>query len=159
MEILHVFLLGIVKYLFQEFMNSLSQANKNILAAHLESFNSKSLNLPALQPKYLTTHAKSLIGKESKIFLQAAPFVLFPFMSEAEQKFWLYLSLLSSYVFQTPIHNMDDFQENLNKHITIFLHHLIKSNAQWINKPNFHMLTHLAESIYTALWSCSFICS
>jgi hypothetical protein len=128
-------------------MNSLSQSNKNILAGYLESFNTTSLNLPALQPKYLTTHAKSLVGKEFKIFLQAAPFILFPFMNEAEQELWLSLSLLSSYVFQTHINNMDDFQENLKKHITIFLHYLIKSNAQWINKPKFHMLTHLAESI------------
>jgi hypothetical protein len=51
------------------------------------------------------------------------------------------------YVFQTHIEDMDVFQAHLKQHILIFLHHLIKSNAQWINKPKFHMLTHLANSI------------
>jgi hypothetical protein len=146
-EILHVVLLGIVKYLLQDFMAHLSKAIKNILAGYLESFNTASLNLPALQPKYLTTHVRSLIGKEFKNFLQAAPFVLFQFMNDAERALWLSLSHLSTYVFQTHIHDMTTFQNNLKTHISIFMHHLVKSNAQWINKPKFHMLTHLPASI------------
>ncbi|PLW39952.1 hypothetical protein PCASD_06815 [Puccinia coronata f. sp. avenae] len=42
---------------------------------------------------------------------------------------------------------MTTFQNNLKTHISIFMHHLVKSNAQWINKPKFHMLTHLPASI------------
>ncbi|POW11053.1 hypothetical protein PSTT_05555 [Puccinia striiformis] len=42
---------------------------------------------------------------------------------------------------------MDKYQVELKNCIDIFLSHLIRSTAQWINKPKFHMLLHLPDSI------------
>jgi hypothetical protein len=133
--------------MLRELVGQLNKAKKTTMEGYLESFNISSLNLSVLQPTYLITHTKSLVGKEFKIFLQAAPFVLFPFLTADKRDLWYSLSILSTYVFQTHISNMDNFKSNLNNHISHFIHHAIKSTAQWINKPKFHMLTHLAASI------------
>ncbi|KAI9602047.1 hypothetical protein KEM48_000993 [Puccinia striiformis f. sp. tritici PST-130] len=100
-----------------------------------------------LQPKYLTTHAGSLIGKEFKIFLQSAPFLLFPYMDQNERSLWHSLSLLCSYAFQTHIDNMETFITELEKHIANFLYWIMRSSSQWTNKPKFHIIVHLPESI------------
>ncbi|KAI9616212.1 hypothetical protein KEM48_005304 [Puccinia striiformis f. sp. tritici PST-130] len=85
--------------------------------------------MPMLQPIYLVTHVKSLIGKEFKIFLQAAPFILFPFMNTFEQEIWLPLSTLLLYAFQTHINDMADFQLNLQKHVSNFLYRIVRLTA------------------------------
>jgi hypothetical protein len=146
-EILHVFLLGVEKYLVRDFMKSLTPKQKSELNGRIQSFNTGSLNIPSLQPKYLTTHAQSLVGKEFKIFLQAAPFIFFPFMDPDQRKLWHSLSILSSYAFQTRIANMNEFQINIKKYIGAFLYHVVKSSGQWVNKPKFHTLLHLPQSI------------
>ncbi|POW11280.1 hypothetical protein PSHT_08505 [Puccinia striiformis] len=125
----------------------LSDTQKAELEGRIESFNTSSLNMPMLQPIYLVTHVKSLIGKEFKIFLQAAPFILFPFMNTFEREIWLSLSTLSPYAFQTHINDMADFQLNLQKHVSNFLYRIVRLTAQWVNKPKFHMILHLGESI------------
>ncbi|KNZ44041.1 hypothetical protein VP01_9567g1, partial [Puccinia sorghi] len=146
-EILHVFLLGVAKYFVRDLIIKLNQKEKDQLKGYLQSFNTSSLNLHLIQSRYLVTHAKSFIGKEFKIFLQASPLILFPFIDQDQCDMWHSLSILSSYAFQTHIINMANFQADLKTHISNFLHHTIKSTAQWHNKPKFHMLVHLPDSI------------
>jgi hypothetical protein len=45
---------------------------------------------------------------------------------------------------------MPTYLEELKQHISIFMSHIIKHTAQWINKPKFHILFHLPESISRA---------
>ena len=54
---------------------------------------------------------------------------------------------LSPCVFQTSIHNLEEYLAELEQKIDIFLHHVIKMSARWVNKPKFHMLVHLPHSI------------
>jgi hypothetical protein len=103
-----------------------------------------------LKPFYLINHAQSLIGKDFKIFLQAIPFIFFPLMTAEQRALWLSLAHLSSYLFQTHITYMPTYLEELKQHISIFMSHIIKHTAQWINKPKFHILFHLPESISRA---------
>jgi hypothetical protein len=42
---------------------------------------------------------------------------------------------------------MTNYLADLRKHINIFLWNSIHHSAQWVNKPKFHMLLHLPESI------------
>ncbi|KAA1094188.1 hypothetical protein PGT21_012514 [Puccinia graminis f. sp. tritici] len=148
-EILHVFLLGVVKYLVRDFLQKIKKDKKKVaeLVGRLQSFDTKSLNIALLKPWYLINHSQSLVGKDFKIFLQAIPFVFFPFMTPDEQDLWFALCQLSSYIFQTHISHMASYQIELKKHIQIFMSRLIKFTAQWINKPKFHMLFHLPQSI------------
>ncbi|KNF03645.1 hypothetical protein PSTG_03166 [Puccinia striiformis f. sp. tritici PST-78] len=113
----------------------------------LESFSCTSLNIDSLKPKYLVQHVKSLIGRDFKILLQAAPFALIEFMDPEQKKVWLSLCRLTPLIFQTKIKDMEECLSALQSHIDDFLYHLIGSTAQWINKPKIHMLLHLVESI------------
>jgi hypothetical protein len=146
-EVLHVVLLGIVKYLARDDIGKLKDKEKAILIGRLDSLNTLSLNIESLKGDYLIKHIKSLVGRHFKIILQAAPFVLFDLLSPTRQVIWRALCSLCSFVFQTRITDMPSYIKQLKTHIDCFLLHLIKSNAQWINKPKIHMLIHLPESI------------
>jgi hypothetical protein len=88
-----------------------------------------------------------MIGRDFKMILQAAPFIFFQFMDSEEKHLWSALCRMSPYIFQTHIDNMEEFAAELEKVIKNFLFHLINSSARWVNKPKFHMLIHLLQSI------------
>ncbi|KAA1082180.1 hypothetical protein PGTUg99_025472 [Puccinia graminis f. sp. tritici] len=146
-EILHVFLLGVVKYMTRDFLKSLKPPQLKRVMASWNSFNIKSLNITSIQSKYWMSHYKSLVGKDFKIILQTAPFVLYEFMDNRQRRMWSALCTLSTYIFETQIPNMTNYLIDLRKHIKIFLWHALNSSAQWVNKPKLHMLIHLPESI------------
>ncbi|KAA1138282.1 hypothetical protein PGTUg99_028945 [Puccinia graminis f. sp. tritici] len=146
-EILHVFLLGIVKYVTCDFMKSLKVKQLDRLLASWQLFNINTLNISSIQAKYLVEHFSSLVGKDFKIVLQTAPFVLYQFMDDAQRRLWIALGQLATYIFQTRITNMQQYLDELRKHIDIFFWHAIHTNVQWVNKPKFHMLKHLVEAI------------
>ncbi|OAV92820.1 hypothetical protein PTTG_04927 [Puccinia triticina 1-1 BBBD Race 1] len=146
-EVLHVVLLGAVKYLARDLVSGVSDSDRTELIGRLEGFNCSGLNIESFKPKYLIKHIKSLVGRDFKILLQAAPFVFTDYMCSETKPIWFALCKLTPFIFQTTINNMKTFLVNLKAHVNEFLYHLIKSNAQWVNKPKFHMLLHLPESI------------
>ncbi|OAV96922.1 hypothetical protein PTTG_08102 [Puccinia triticina 1-1 BBBD Race 1] len=146
-EILHVFLLGIVKYMTRNFLKALKPPQLARFMASWEAFDIKSLNISSIQSKYWMSHYKSLVGKDFKIIIQTAPFVLFQFMTNAQHSLWGSLCTLATLIFKTHIANMLEYLTELRKHIRIFLWHSIHTTAQWINRPKLHMLLHLPESI------------
>ncbi|KAH9447712.1 hypothetical protein Pst134EB_021714 [Puccinia striiformis f. sp. tritici] len=150
-EILHVFLLGLVKYLVRDFVTKIKKHKDKTkvleLIGCLQSFNTNSLNISLLKPHYLVHHSQYFVGKDFKIFLQAIPFIFFSLMTDEQRDLWRSLSQLASYAFQTHITHMPTFQAELKQHIAIFMYHMIKMTAQWINKPKFHILFHLPKSI------------
>ncbi|KAH9807622.1 hypothetical protein DFH28DRAFT_914221, partial [Melampsora americana] len=146
-EILHVVLLGVVKYLFRDAMDNLPESALPSVMARWKSFDPQGLNIPPIQPKTMTHFYHSLVGKDFRTILQTVPFVLFPHFSEARRKLWTVLSHLGSFLFQPRITDMKYYLENLESLVNIFLGHLIYWTAQWTNKPKFHMLIHLVDSI------------
>ncbi|KAI8452672.1 hypothetical protein BY996DRAFT_6431774 [Phakopsora pachyrhizi] len=137
-EVLHVILLGIVKYLYYK---------KEELVARFQSFDISNLNIPSIKAKYLVQHYSSLVGKDFKIIIQAAPFVFFTIIEESRQKIWISLCHLCSLIFQTHISCLENYVAKLNSFTQDFLIKLISSNAQWVNKPKFHILLHLSQSV------------
>ncbi|OAV95271.1 hypothetical protein PTTG_09104 [Puccinia triticina 1-1 BBBD Race 1] len=146
-EVLHVFLLGVVKYMVQDFMRNLRPSEKPLIQARYRSFNIDGLNIPSMQADYLTRHFANFIGKDFRIVVQVAPFVLFEYMDEEEVELWAALCKLAPLIFQTHIEDMNLFQDQLSQHIRQFLFLLVKNTAQWVNKPKIHMLLHLLDSI------------
>ncbi|KAA1111795.1 hypothetical protein PGT21_012556 [Puccinia graminis f. sp. tritici] len=146
-EVLHVVLLGIVKYLARDFVKPLSETVKLELIARMRSFNCNALNIDSLKPNYLIRHILSIVGRDFKVVLQCAPFVFFDYMNEEKRKIWSALCQLTPLIFQTTIVDMADYQIQLKLKIDIFLYHLISSTAQWVNKPKIHMLRHLPDAI------------
>ncbi|KAH9815113.1 hypothetical protein DFH28DRAFT_1221255 [Melampsora americana] len=153
-EILHVVLLGIAKYLFRDAMKSIGSLkagskNYNDISGRWLSFSTKGLKVPPIQPNTLITFYQSLVGKEFRTVLQTVPFVLFEHLTQDQRYMWTSLCLLSSYVFQTEISNLDVYLRELDLVISSFLKQLVSLNARWVNKPKFHMLVHLQQSIRT----------
>ncbi|CAH7672379.1 hypothetical protein PPACK8108_LOCUS7184 [Phakopsora pachyrhizi] len=146
-EVFHVVLLGILKYLYRDLINNLSSDQKDELIARLQSFDTNNLNIPPIKAKYLVQHYLSLVGKDFKVLIQAAPFVFFPLIQEAKHKMWTSLCHLCSIIFQTHIVNLKSYLSNLNYYTQDFLLKLISTNAQWVNKPKFHILLHLSQSV------------
>lgn len=64
-----------------------------------------------------------------------------------ERTLWPHLGKLCSYVFQTSISDMKTYLAKLDVLVNCFLNHLISMTGQWTNKPKFHMLTHLVNSV------------
>ncbi|POW16756.1 hypothetical protein PSHT_06667 [Puccinia striiformis] len=130
-EVLHVFLLGVVKYMVRDFMRQLSPVVKAHVKARYQSFNIDGLNIPSIQAEYLTCHFGNFIGKYFRIVVQAAPFVLFEYMDEDELALWAALCKLAPLIFQTHIEEKEVFLVQLTSHIRCFLYLLMKSTAQW----------------------------
>ncbi|KAI9624273.1 hypothetical protein KEM48_009014 [Puccinia striiformis f. sp. tritici PST-130] len=147
MEVLHVILLGPVKYLWCDFMGRITPTQLPQLEARWRAFNTDGLNIPQIQPRYMIAHWKSFVGKEFWVVLQAAPFVMFPFMDTDMKLIRSALCALGSYVFQTCIKDMDTYIRELKNHIQHFEFHLVKMSGRWANKPKIHMIIHLEESI------------
>ncbi|CAH7677114.1 hypothetical protein PPACK8108_LOCUS12247 [Phakopsora pachyrhizi] len=146
-EVLHVIFLGIVKYLYCDLICGLTVDKKEELVARFQSFDISNLNIPSIKAKYLVQHYSSLVGKDFKIIIQAAPFVFFTIIEESRQKIWISLCHLCSLIFQTHISRLENYVANLNSFTQDFLIKLISSNAQWVNKPKFHILLHLSQSV------------
>ncbi|KAI8450190.1 hypothetical protein BY996DRAFT_6417621 [Phakopsora pachyrhizi] len=98
-EVLHVILLGIVKYLYCDLISGLTVDKKDELVAQLQSFDIGNLNIPPIKAKYLVQNYSSLVGKDFKIIIQAAPFVFFTIIEELRQKIWISLCHLCSLIF------------------------------------------------------------
>ncbi|KNZ56116.1 hypothetical protein VP01_2494g2 [Puccinia sorghi] len=63
-------------------------------------------------------------------------------MNSTQRDLWYSMCVLGYYIFQMRI-------EDLRIQIAIdrFIYHVIKMSAQWVNKPKFHILLHLPESV------------
>ncbi|PLW52727.1 hypothetical protein PCANC_16005 [Puccinia coronata f. sp. avenae] len=146
-EILHVVLLGVVKYLARDDIGKLKEKEKAILIGRLDSLNCLSMNIDSITANYLIKHIKSLVGHHFKVILQSAPFVLLDLLSPERREIWLALCKMCALIFQTRISNMDSYINELTLHINQFICLIIKSNAQWVNKAKLHMLLHLPQSI------------
>ncbi|KAI8458273.1 hypothetical protein BY996DRAFT_4577407, partial [Phakopsora pachyrhizi] len=146
-EVLHVVLLGILKYLYCDLIGGLSANKKEELIARLKSFATNNLNIQPLKAKYLIQHYSSLVGKDFKVLIQAAIFVFFPLIEDSKRKIWTSLCHLCSFIFQTHIRDIKKYTAKINYFTQDFLLKLISASAQWVNKPKFHMLNHLSQSI------------
>ncbi|KAI8444958.1 hypothetical protein BY996DRAFT_4599269, partial [Phakopsora pachyrhizi] len=146
-EVVHVVLFDIIKYLYCDLIAGLSVDKKEHLIARIQSFDTSNLNIPQIKAKYLVQYFSSLVGNNFKILTQAAPFVFFLITEGSKRKIWISLCNLSSTIFQTHISNCKKYLANLTYYMQNFLLKLISTTAQWVNKPNFHILLHISHSI------------
>ncbi|KAJ3809763.1 hypothetical protein EV368DRAFT_89490 [Lentinula lateritia] len=150
-EILHVVLLGFVKYLWRDVIDNQIKKNpekKRELAARLSSFDVEGLGLDSkLAGDTLVNYAGSLTGSDFRKICQAAPFVLKDFVSNECYQTWLTLSKLVPLIWQPIIEDLDIYIPMLKEEIQQFLLHAAKWSIRWFNKPKFHILVHLPDHI------------
>ncbi|KAI8456027.1 hypothetical protein BY996DRAFT_8454838 [Phakopsora pachyrhizi] len=73
-EVLHMVLLGIIKYLYCDIIGGLSGNKKEDVIARLQSFDTGNLNIPPIKAKHLVQHYSSLVRKDFNVLIQASPF-------------------------------------------------------------------------------------
>ncbi|KAH9807600.1 hypothetical protein DFH28DRAFT_938119 [Melampsora americana] len=146
-ESLHVVLLGVTKYLYREMISNLTPTDLMTVQGRWQAFQIDGLNVAPIQPRNMVQYANSLLGKDFRVVLQAAPFVFFEFLPDNYRHCWIALVHLASLILQTRIFSKDSYLHDLKIVIHRFLNRLVGINAQWTNKPKFHILTHLPVSV------------
>lgn len=166
-EILHVILLGFVKYLWHDVISWLSTEQKSLLVTCLNSIDVSGLGFSPLAGQTLVQFAGSLTGHDFCAISQVAPFVLYDLVPSEGFETWLALSALvpliwQPMIIQLPQHlvcwqfwlandlttNNIHFQHSLEQVINYFPSCTARWTPQWFNKPKFHIIHHLLAHIH-----------
>ncbi|POW22338.1 hypothetical protein PSHT_01404 [Puccinia striiformis] len=118
-EVLHVALLGFVKYLACNVGKSLKETAKAELIGRLQSFNTQGLNIPPINANGMVKHIKSLVRKDFKVLVQVAPFTFFKYLTPKHRAIWTALCELVPFIFVTKINNMGEYQTQLKAQIRL----------------------------------------
>ncbi|KAG9089952.1 hypothetical protein FRC06_001282 [Ceratobasidium sp. 370] len=108
-EILHVILLGIVKYFWRDAVARQDNEGREVLKARINSLDLSGLGLSTPQGKTLVQYAKSLTGGDFRIVLQIAPLILYDLLPTRAYDTWLALSHLGPLAFQPEIEDVNEY--------------------------------------------------
>jgi hypothetical protein len=111
-EILHVILLGVVKYFWRDTVSLFkSEDDKKKLTGKLDSFDVAGLGIPRLAGHTLVNYCGSLTGRDFRAIAQAATFVLqgFKCVSPDYLELWASLGRLVSMVWTPEIEDIDSY--------------------------------------------------
>lgn len=109
-EILHVVLLGFVKYLWRDIVqNQLKNKadKKDLLATRLSSLDVSGLGISPLAGQTLVQYSGSLTGRDFRAIAQAAPFVVYDLVSKDCFETWVALSKLIPLIWQPGIEDVE----------------------------------------------------
>ncbi|KAK7006456.1 hypothetical protein R3P38DRAFT_3038299 [Favolaschia claudopus] len=149
-EILHVILLGFVKYLWRDVVQvqlKNKDALKELLITRLTSFDVSGLGISPLAGKTLVQYSGSLTGRDFRTIAQVAPFVLYDLVPANCLETWQALSKLIPLIWQPEIVDIESHISLLTREIDNFLLHVARWNNRWFNKPKFHIILHLPAHI------------
>jgi hypothetical protein len=163
-EILHVVLLGVVKYWWRDTVSRQTTQGKEELKTILSSIDVAGLNCSCLRGNMDVQYARSLVGHYFRVILQVAPAVLHGLIPETHSQGWVTLCKLAPLMFQPAIENLPVYivnsasiqnsslfltmhQAKLKDAVFDFLVATALWNTQWFNKPKFHLFVHIVEHI------------
>ncbi|KAI6111303.1 hypothetical protein F5141DRAFT_1188430 [Pisolithus sp. B1] len=128
-EVLHVILLGFVKYFWHDAISRLTDAQKAELQVQLASFNVSGLSIPPLAGQTLVQYAGSLTGCDFHAISQAVLFILYDLIPHECFDAFLALSLLIPLVWQLSIVNIEEHL-GFKSYNAVIHDHSIHSNRQ-----------------------------
>lgn len=123
-EILHVVLLGVIKYFWRDAVARLSDSQKSILRVRLASLDVTGLDpsLTKVAASTLVNYAGSLVGRDFRVIIQVAPFVLYGLLHERIYLAWLALGQVARLCWQPEIDNLDQYLVSCLKLAVNFTH-------------------------------------
>ncbi|KAJ7246704.1 hypothetical protein C8J57DRAFT_1438159 [Mycena rebaudengoi] len=145
-EILHVILLGFVKYLWRDLVQlqlKNKDDKKNLLMTRLSSLDVSGLGISPLAGRTLVQYSGSLTGRDFRAIAQVAPFVVYDLVSSECFETWQALSKLVPLIWQPEIKDIESHISLLTKEIDHFLLCAARWTHRWFNKPKFHLILHL----------------
>ncbi|KAF8133536.1 hypothetical protein K438DRAFT_1787523 [Mycena galopus ATCC 62051] len=113
-EILHVILLGFVKYFWRDAVARVKKADKDILISRLSSFEVSGLGISKLPGHTLVNYSGSLTGRDFRTIVQAAPFVLQGLLLPEYIELWAALSSVVTLVWQPHIPDLKAYTDRMN---------------------------------------------
>ncbi|KAK0448235.1 hypothetical protein EV421DRAFT_1900873 [Armillaria borealis] len=149
-EILHVVLLGFIKYFWRDLIHNQLKGKddkKALLETRLSSLDVSGLGISPLAGHTLVTYAGSLTGRDFRAIAQVAPYVIYDLVSEECRNAWISLSKMVPLIWQPQIDNLDSYLDTLTNEVQSFLLTTAKWTNRWFNKPKFHILVHLPEHV------------
>ncbi|KAJ7251880.1 hypothetical protein C8J57DRAFT_1009399, partial [Mycena rebaudengoi] len=108
-EILHVALLGVVKYWWRDSVSRRTSKGKEELMARLSSIDVAGLNTPPIRGNTYMQYAGSLVRRDFRVVLQVALIVLHGLIPPAHHPGWIALSKLTPLMFQPVIGHMPTY--------------------------------------------------
>jgi hypothetical protein len=109
LELLHVILLGIVRYAWFMSTKTVTPEQLAALQVDLESVSIDGLSIPPLRPHYLIQYKASLIGKQYKQIAQTAIFHIHKYVDEAHFALWKSIAPLCALLWHTEISNIEKY--------------------------------------------------
>ncbi|KAL0575042.1 hypothetical protein V5O48_006915 [Marasmius crinis-equi] len=145
-EILHVILLGFVKYFWRDAVHRCKK-KQEVLIARLAGLDTSGLGIPPVTAETLVRYAGSLTGRDFRVIAQVAPFILNGLMPPENIRVWVALSNLVALVWQPVVRDVDIHVNRVDAAINHFLDVVCLLNLGWFNKPKFHVILHLPVHI------------
>lgn len=146
-EILHVVLLGFVKYFWRDTIAHILKEKKPLLKTRLSSLDVSALGIPPLVGETLVTYAGSLTGRDFRTISQVAPFVLYDLVPYECYEAWLALCTLVPLIWQPEIDDIEAHLVKMEAAINHFLRCTARWTPRWFNKPKFHIIRHLVAHV------------
>ncbi|KAG1811323.1 hypothetical protein EV424DRAFT_1473730 [Suillus variegatus] len=143
-EILHMVLLGVVKYFWGQTVFVLEKAK---LLTHFQT-RLDSLDRDGLNADYICHYKGGLIGKHFKSLTQVMLFVVYDLVLKSVLDGWTLIGELVVLIWHTKIDNTEHYLAKLARTISDFLNVTAQcAPSILISKPKFHFLVHLPAYI------------
>ena len=105
-EILHVVLLGFIKYFWRDAVANIKADSKAKLTVRISSLDTTGLCIPPLSGKTLVQYSGSLTGRDFRAIAQIGPFVLYDLLPDECYNAWLALSALVPLIWVPVINDL-----------------------------------------------------
>ncbi|KAJ7634450.1 hypothetical protein FB45DRAFT_1025398 [Roridomyces roridus] len=149
-EILHIVLLGFVKYMWRDVVqNQLKNKDEklDLLMTRLSSLDVSGLGISPLAGRTLVKYSGSLTGRDFRAIAQVAPFVIYDLVPSDCFETWQALSKMIPLIWQPEIVDLESHLTLLTQEIDRFLLCAARWTNRWFNKPKFHIILHLPNHI------------
>lgn len=109
-EILHVVILGFIKYFWRDAVKRLGDKQKGIVKRRLSCLDLSGLDpdIKAAQGNTLIQYAGSLVGRDFRLIVQIAIFVLYDLLPAEILAAWAALCQLVPLIFQPEIEHLEN---------------------------------------------------
>jgi len=108
-EILHTFLLGIVKYVWYILHSSWTNPQKDLFVIRLQSTDVSGLNIPSIRGAYMMQYKNNLIGKHFKTLSQTLAFHVYDLVTVEQFTLVKASGMLGAMLWVPEIDNMEQY--------------------------------------------------
>ncbi len=109
-EMLHTFLLGVVKYYWAQTVFVIEKSKKmDLFRRRLQALSTDGLNAPSFNADYMCRYKGSLVGKHFKSLAQVMPFAIYDLVPSYVLQAWNTLGELVVLLWHTEIQELEPY--------------------------------------------------